>query len=102
MRPRLTAIIGVAVLAGCSNPKPNDAAPDSVARTQSDSTRPIASPGGFSQPEAVRYDPDQDVYFVSNWGPGDVEAKDNNAFISRMTPEGAVRQLRFIAGGSGG
>ncbi|MFL5636575.1 MAG: hypothetical protein ACJ79F_07685 [Gemmatimonadaceae bacterium] len=102
MRSSLTAIIGAAVLAGCSNPKPNDATPDTVARARSDSARPIASPGGFSQPEAVRYDPDQDVYFVSNWGPGDVEAKDNNAFISRMTPEGAVRQLRFIAGGSGG
>ncbi|MFL5559078.1 MAG: SMP-30/gluconolactonase/LRE family protein, partial [Gemmatimonadaceae bacterium] len=99
---RRTVTVAVAVSVGCSSPRSNDAAPDTATRAQSDPARPIASPGGFSQPEAVRYDPDQDVYFVSNWGPGDVEGKDNNAFISRMTPEGAVRQLRFIAGGSGG
>jgi sugar lactone lactonase YvrE len=102
MRSNLTAIVIAAVLAACSTSKPDRAAPDSLASARTDSARPIASPAGFNQPEAVRYDPDQDVYFVSNWGNGDPEAKDNNGFMSRMTPEGTIEQPRFIAGGTGG
>ncbi len=66
------------------------------------SVGPIASTGGFTAPEAVRYDPGLDMYFVSNWGSGQPSAKDNNGFISRLTPDGAVEQLRFIAGGASG
>ena len=101
MRSTLAAIIGAAVLAACSNSKPAETTPDSLAVAKSDSAL-IASPGGFIQPEAVRYDPDQDVYFVNSWGNGDPGAKDNNGFISRMTPDGTVEPLRFIAGGTGG
>lgn len=57
---------------------------------------------GFSGPEAVRYDADQDVYFVSNFGEGDATTLDDNGFISRMRPDGSVESLRFIAGGTGG
>jgi sugar lactone lactonase YvrE len=57
---------------------------------------------GFSGPEAVRYDPDQDMYFVSNFGEGDATTLDDNGFISRMRPDGSVENLRFIAGGTGG
>jgi sugar lactone lactonase YvrE len=102
MRLTLTAIIAAAVLAACSSSKPDDATLGSLAVAQSDSTRLIASLGGFIQPEAVRYDPDQDVYFVNSWGKGDYGAKDNNGFISRMTPDGRVERIRFIAGGAGG
>ncbi|HMG69846.1 MAG TPA: hypothetical protein VK544_01940 [Gemmatimonadaceae bacterium] len=101
MRSNLTAIISAAVLA-CSPSKPDRAAPDTLASARPDSARPLASPAGFNQPEAVRYDPDQDIYFVSNWGNGGPEAKDNNGFISRMTPDGTVERPRFIAGGTGG
>jgi hypothetical protein len=101
---RLTPIATIAVMAlvACSTSKTEHVIPDSSVSTQPDSTRPIASTAAFTQPEAVRYDPDQDMYFVSNWGPGSPEAKDNNAFISRMTPEGKVDQLKFIAGGTNG
>ena len=102
MRLTPTSIIAAAVLVACSTSKSERAMPDSLASVQSDPAHPIASPAGFTQPEAVRYDPDQDVYLVSNWGPGSPEAKDNNAFISRMTPDGRVDQLKFIAGGTNG
>jgi hypothetical protein len=102
MRFSLAGTVVVAVLAACST-KSDNATPDTLANAApSDSARPIATPSGFTQPEAVRYDPDQDVYFVSNFGSGDAQAKDNNGFISRMTPEGQVQQLQFIAGGKGG
>ena len=101
MRSILTAIVAAAVLAACSTSKSDNATPESLAVAQPDSARLIASPGGFIQPEAVRYDPDQDVYFVSSWGKGDVGATDNNGFISRMSPDGTVAQLKFVAGGAG-
>jgi sugar lactone lactonase YvrE len=102
MRPSLTALVAVTVLAACSTSKSDRPTTDSLASAQPDSTRPIASPSGFSQPEAVRYDPDQDGYFVGNWGTGSPEAKDNNGYISRMTPDGTVDQTKFIAGGTNG
>ncbi len=102
MRSILTGIVAAAFLAACSSSKPDDQTPDSLAAAPGDSARLIVSPGGFTQPEAVRYDPDQDVYFVSNFGAGDATAKDNNGFISRMTWDGTVERLKFIAGGAGG
>jgi sugar lactone lactonase YvrE len=102
MRSSLTAVVAAAFLAACSTSKPDNATPDTLAAAQPDSARLIASPAGFTAPEAVRYDPDQDVYFVTNWGTGPTEAKDNNGFISRMTPDGTIERLKFIAGGTGG
>ena len=57
---------------------------------------------GFVAPEAVRYDPDQDVYFVGNWGTGSASATDDNGYISRMKPDGQIERMRFIAGGANG
>jgi sugar lactone lactonase YvrE len=102
MRSCLNGIVAAALVAACSTSKPDAATPDSLASAQPDSARPIAMPSGFIQPEAVRYDPDQDVYFVSNWGKGEPDAKDNNGFISRLNPDGVVDRPRFIAGGTAG
>jgi sugar lactone lactonase YvrE len=56
---------------------------------------------GFSTPESVLHDSTQDVYFVSNIN-GNPTAKDNNGFISRVRPDGAVENLKFIEGGRAG
>ena len=61
----------------------------------------IATVSGFDTPESVRYDPARDVFYVSNVT-GNPQAKDNNGFISRVSADGAVDSLRFIAGGVGG
>jgi sugar lactone lactonase YvrE len=52
---------------------------------------------GFDTPESVLYDPEGDVYLVSNinGGPG---AKDGNGFISRISPDGEVLALKWIDG----
>lgn len=102
MRLGLIVLLGASVLACSRSDSRTTPSVDSAASTRPDSAHPIAVAVGFSQPEAVRYDPGQDVYFVSNWGPGAPDAKDNNAFISRMSPDGVVQQLKFIAGGTGG
>jgi glucose/arabinose dehydrogenase len=46
-------------------------------------------------PAAVIYDDEQDLYFVSNVN-GAPSAKDGNGFISRITPDGKVAELKFI------
>lgn len=53
---------------------------------------------GFSTPESVLWSAKEDVWFVSNIDGGPV-AKDGNGFISRLTRDGVVDSLRFIAGG---
>ena len=67
-----------------------------------DSTRRIAVVDSFIGPEAVRYDADQDLYFVANFGTGETQALDNNGFISLLRPDGSLMSLRFIAGGEDG
>jgi len=52
-------------------------------------------------PESARYDPELGVWFVSNIDGGPL-AKDGNGFISRLTRDGTMDSLRFIAGGRGG
>ncbi len=56
---------------------------------------------GFSTPESVLHDSAQDIYFVSNIN-GSPTAKDNNGFISRVRPDGAIENLKFIEGGRAG
>jgi sugar lactone lactonase YvrE len=56
---------------------------------------------GLGFPESVRYDPDQDVYFVSNMaGPGSL--KDGNGFIVRIRAEDLSRAEVFVQGGING
>lgn len=56
----------------------------------------VAVVEGFSGPEAVRYDPDQDVWFVGNMNGGE---RDGDGFISRVSAEtNEVEVLRFAEG----
>lgn len=61
----------------------------------------VATVTGFLTPESVLYDSVQDIYFVSNIN-GSPTAKDGNGFISRLRPDGAVENLKFIEGGHNG
>ncbi len=59
---------------------------------------PVAKYTGFSTPESVLYDADADRYLVSNIN-GKPDAKDNNGFISVLSPDGTVTTLKWIEGG---
>lgn len=50
---------------------------------------------GLSSPESVLHDENADVYLVSNID-GAPLARDNKAFISKLTPDGKVEAARFI------
>lgn len=52
---------------------------------------------GFQSPESVLHDPTTDLYLVSNIQ-GDPLERDGNGFISRITPDGAVAELKWIDG----
>jgi hypothetical protein len=54
---------------------------------------------GFATPESVLHDPLTDSYFVSNINGSPLEA-DDNGFISLLTPEGQVANLKWIDGAS--
>lgn len=53
--------------------------------------------GGLKGPEAVQYDAEQDVYFISNFNGGATKA-DSNAFITRAQPDGIIDSLKFMTG----
>ena len=52
---------------------------------------------GFSTPESVLHDPESDIYLVANIHGGSAD-KDGDGFISRISPDGAVLDLRWIDG----
>ncbi|MEO0423497.1 MAG: hypothetical protein AAF184_14265 [Pseudomonadota bacterium] len=56
----------------------------------------VLSVEGFKGPEAVRYDPEQDVYFVANFN-GEVNG-DSNGFVSKVSPSGEILDLMFMTG----
>jgi WD40 repeat protein len=93
---RGAGVLGAALLAGCA------AGSGTTGQAATEGGRSVAVRDGFSAPEAVRYDAEQDVYFVANWGPGSPGLTDNNGYISRMRPDGTIETMRFIAGGTGG
>ena len=92
------ALVFAGLVGACASPPVEERASEA---STADKEPPLATALGFSGPEAVRYDPDQDVYFVGNFN-GSGSALDNNGFISRLSPEGEIENLRFIAGGVGG
>ena len=51
---------------------------------------------GLNGPEAVRYDPELDVFFVSNFN-GE-PAGDSNGFVSKLSPDGEVIVSKFMVG----
>jgi sugar lactone lactonase YvrE len=56
---------------------------------------------GFQGPESVRYDPDQDVFFVTNMT-GYGSALDGNGYISRISAANPDSGSVFAQGGTGG
>ncbi len=56
---------------------------------------------GFRTPESVLYHAGDDLYYVSNINGAPLD-RDNSGFITRMSAEGVIDSLMFIAGGREG
>ena len=55
---------------------------------------------GFALPESAYHDPISNAVFVSNIN-GDLLAKDGNGYISRLTPDGKVVDMKWATGLNG-
>ena len=112
---RLAAVCAALVFWGAAckpldkTPPGGGASAQAPAPATSPTPVPPAGPGatkvltieGFLAPESVLHDTTQDIYFVSNINGGST-AKDDNGFISRVRPDGAIENLKFIEGGKNG
>lgn len=81
-------------------PEPEPAAEEPKAEEPAGPPPPLVIKDvGFDTPESVLHDVENDVYLVSNIG-GDPLAKDDNGFISKLSPDGEVSELKWIDGAS--
>lgn len=88
---RSLALGALVLIAGCT--------PDASAGPLS--LQPVYTIEGFMGPESVRYDPDQDVFFVSNiQGHGSI--KDGAGYISRIDADDLRTVEVFIESGKNG
>ncbi|HKK94247.1 MAG TPA: hypothetical protein VJ925_12500 [Longimicrobiales bacterium] len=102
---RLVAIALPFFLAACGSDVAQDMAEgfeegfeEAMAEGEARSTDAIViADAGFSTPESVLHETGSDVYLVSNIN-GAPTATDGNGFISRVSPEGEVLDLKWIDG----
>lgn len=92
----LFAVLSVAIISGCSSEN-SDGNPPSSSSLQDSTARVATIEGKLSGTEAVRYDAEQDVYFISNFN-GSAGKADSNGFITKATAQGAIDSLRFMTG----
>lgn len=102
----MVAVTLTLLLVACGGGEPADspeqaegaAAVEGPAPTETPATEEIRVANvGFATPESVLHDRQADVYLVSNinGAPGE---KDGNGFVSRLSPEGEVLDLKWIDG----
>lgn len=86
---RIAFAVALFVLGACAGERRATPSPAEPATTIHDV--------GFLTPESVLYDGQADVYLVSNIN-GAPFQKDDNGFISRISPDGSVLALKWIDG----
>src|SRR5690242_9181315 len=89
----LLSVVPLCILGACGD-QWNAAAHSTDAR----STR-VGAIVDFHEPESVKYDPDQDVYFVTYMN-GFGSVKDNNGYISRVNASDINQIQTFVQGGA--
>jgi hypothetical protein len=96
---RLHAALLAAAIAMAGPAMAQTAAPFNPKAAEGAPAPRVMSDLGLVGPECIRYDAANDRYLISNLGergPG------NNGFISIMTPDGRISNLKFIEGGRNG
>jgi hypothetical protein len=113
---RMTLLLIIATATGCGGPDrgPADTSADAPtpqgrASEESEHAHPAGAeqPGspirvadvGLQIPESALHDPRADVYLVSSMN-SDPFSHDDNGFISRISPDGSVTELKWIDGSS--
>jgi sugar lactone lactonase YvrE len=88
----------------CSNTPQAEAPkqPEPAAAAAADKAAPapiVIKDAGFQTPESILHEPASDVYLLSNINGSPLD-KDDNGFISKLSPEGQVLELKWIDGSS--
>ena len=102
MRSAVAVVLGAAALVACGKA---DKSADSAAATDQTGggvySAKVGETGGMKVPESVRYDPELDVYYVSNIN-GNPSVKDNNGFIARVRADSTSIVTMLVEGGKNG
>lgn len=102
------ATLAFAFCVACSQPPPAEAPVQPPPPEAPAPSEPVekAAPGpvvikdaGFQTPESILHEPASDVYLLSNINGSPLD-KDDNGFISKLSPEGTVLELKWIDGSS--
>lgn len=103
IRPHLLLLVLAAIVPlACGDtdteaePQPRDTTPPAPEQRPGE----IVVTGEFRTPESVLHDSSGDVYLVSSIEGAPLD-KDGNGFISRVSPQGTLEQLKWIEGGVG-
>jgi sugar lactone lactonase YvrE len=105
--PLFAAMVASAVIGACKkDDKPAIPEPPRDPAAEREPAEPTEPTGvlrveGFATPESVVWDADADLYLVSNINGSPFEA-DGNGFISQVSPDGALVELKWIDGASDG
>lgn len=95
---RAAMVITVVLPIAC-RPAGQDSDPADSVAARFDPADVLVRVEGLSGPEAVRWDPAQDVWFIANFGPSEGEDdRDGDGFISRVSADGDMLDLRFMVG----
>ena len=103
LMPRLAALVGALLVTACGGGEPKAGATDSTmaadtAAPKGPSATAIATVDSLDAPEAARWDPDLKLWWIANIN-GNPSGKDNNGYLTRLSADGKVDSLKFIAGG---
>ncbi len=100
--PSRLALTALALAAACGGERKDAAPADTTAATAAPAApaeaRKVGTVKDLKNPESVRWDAEQGIWFVSNVN-GNPSDKDGNGYISRLKADGAVDSLKFVAGG---
>lgn len=100
MRTRCFLIALTVLMVACQK---NESTTDTAVATPappktSTAPQPVTINQGLQTPESVLWDPQQDVYFISNVN-GQPLAADNNGYISRVNPDTMQVEAKWVEGG---
>lgn len=84
-------------VSGCS---PEEAGEKATATAVQDSTDILFTISGLDGPEAVRYNPSEKVYYISNFTGGGSD-RDANGYITKASETGEILELKFMSQNSG-
>src|SRR5437660_343734 len=101
MRRTLAVVTGVSLALGCAKTEnAADTAKIAPPGAAASASR-LGETGGMKTPESVRYDPDLDVFFVSNIN-GNPSQHDNNGFIAVVRADSTSVVTMLVEGGKNG